>query len=387
MLFFSLSAPFLFIKIALPKIRKVISRKNKKIFNNLINIRFFYALSFLLAPIIIFFSLKNIDINQYDNINKFLLTIERIAGFIIIIYIPVLLNKLLSAVSLSFKSHDLFIRYPVNTYLQLLKLTIFIVSVVLAICYLLNTSPWGVLSGIGALGAILLLVFKDTILGLVASIQVYGGNLIKEGDWIELKNMNIDGEVLEVGLHRVKVKAWDNSITTFPTSKLLELTFKNWRNMKESGGRRIKRDIIIKTSSIKFADADLINRMSEIQILKEYIENKASEIETENNKNKSVSRKLTNVGCFRIYIKKYLENSKYINKNMTLMVRQKPLIQYGLPIEIYAFTNTTVWQDYEDIQSDIFDHILASVELFELSVYQSPSSYDLNNYLISKKVR
>ena len=226
MLFFSLSAPFFFIKIALPKIRKVISRKNKKIFNNLVNIRFFYALSFLLTPIIIFLSLKNIDVNQYDNINKFLLTVERIAGFIIIIYIPVLLNKLLSAVSLSFKSHDLFIRYPVNTYLQLLKLTIFIVSVVLAICYLLNTSPWGVLSGIGALGAILLLVFKDTILGLVASIQVYGGNLIKEGDWIELKNMNIDGEVLEVGLHRVKVKAWDNSITTFPTSKLLELTFK-----------------------------------------------------------------------------------------------------------------------------------------------------------------
>ena len=387
MLFFSLSAPFFFIKIALPKIRKVISRKNKKIFNNLINIRFFYALSFLLTPIIIFLSLKNIDVNQYDNINKFLLTIERIAGFIIIIYIPVLLNKLLSAVNLSFKSHDLFIRYPVNTYLQLLKLIIFIVSVVLAICYLLNTSPWGVLSGIGALGAILLLVFKDTILGLVASIQVYGGNLIKEGDWIELKNMNIDGEVLEVGLHRVKVKAWDNSITTFPTSKLLELTFKNWRNMKESGGRRIKRDIIIKTSSIKFADDDLIKRMSEIQILKEYIKNKTSEIETENNKNKSVIRKLTNVGCFRIYIKKYLENSKHINKNMTLMVRQKPIIQYGLPIEIYAFTNTTVWQDYEDIQSDIFDHILASVELFELSVYQSPSSYDLNNYLISKKVK
>ena len=387
MLFFSLSAPFFFIKIALPKIRKVISRKNKKIFNNLINIRFFYALSFLLAPIIIFFSLNNIDVNQYDNINKFLLTSERIAGFVIIIYIPVLLNKLLSAVILSFKSHDLFIRYPVNTYLQLLKLIIFIVSVVLAICYLLNTSPWGVLSGIGALGAILLLVFKDTILGLVASIQVYGGNLIKEGDWIELKNMNIDGEVLEVGLHRVKVKAWDNSITTFPTSKLLELTFKNWRNMKESGGRRIKRDIIIKTSSIKFADDDLIKKMSEIQILKEYIENKASEIKTENNKNKSARRKLTNVGCFRIYIKKYLENSKHINKNMTLMVRQKPLIQYGLPIEIYAFTNTTVWQDYEDIQSDIFDHILASVKLFELSVYQSPSSYDLNNYLISKKVR
>ena len=146
--------------------------------------------------------------------------------------------------------------------MQLIKLIIAIVSIVLAICYLLNTSPWGILSGIGALGAILLLVFKDTILGLVASIQVYSGNLIKEGDWIELKNLDIDGEVLEVGLHRVKVKAWDNSVTTFPTAKFLELTFKNWRNMQESGGRRIKRNIIIKVSSIKFLNDQLLKKIS-----------------------------------------------------------------------------------------------------------------------------
>ncbi len=383
-LIFSISSPFVFIKVVLPKVRKVLNKKNKKIFSNLIGVKFFYSVSFILPPLIVFFSLKNTDINQYENINQFLTILKRIAGFIVIIYLPILLNKFLSAISISFKSNHFFIRYPINTYLQLIKLIIVIVSIVLAICYLLNTSPWGVLSGIGALGAILLLVFKDTILGLVASIQVYGGNLIKEGDWIELKNLDIDGEVLEVGLHRVKVKAWDNSITTFPTSKFLELTFKNWRNMKESGGRRIKRDIIIKTSSIKFADNDLLKKISSIEILKPYIENKSDEIESENslkNNNKNVKRKLTNVGCFRIYIKKYLENNKNINKNMTLMVRQKPLNQYGLPLEIYAFTSTTNWQDYEDIQSDIFDHILASTKLFEISVYQSPSSYDLNNFM------
>ena len=159
-----------------------------------------------------------------------------------------------------------------------MKLIIVIVSFVLAICYLLDTSPWGVLSGIGALGAILLLVFKDTILGLVASIQVYSGNLIKEGDWIELKSLDIDGEVLEVGLHRVKVKAWDNSITTFPTAKFLELTFKNWRNMKESGGRRIKRYIIIKTSSIKFLDNSLLKKISSIELIKNYLEEKETQI-------------------------------------------------------------------------------------------------------------
>ena len=383
-LVFSISSPLVFIKVILPRIRKALNKKNKKIFSNLISVKFFYSVSFILPPLIIFFSLKNTDINQYENINQFLTILKRIAGFIVIIYLPVLLNKFLSVISLSFKNNHFFIRYPINTYLQLIKLIIVIVSIVLAICYLLNTSPWGVLSGIGALGAILLLVFKDTILGLVASIQVYGSNLIKEGDWIELKNLDIDGEVLEVGLHRVKVKAWDNSITTFPTSKFLELTFKNWRNMKESGGRRIKREIIIKTSSIKFAENELLKKISSIEILKPYITNKTKEIGKENslkNNNKNIKRKLTNVGCFRVYIKKYLENNRNINKKMTLMVRQKPLNQFGLPLEIYAFTSTTDWQDYENIQSDIFDHILASTKLFELSVYQSPSSYDLNNFI------
>ena len=294
-LFLSFTAPFVFIKIVLPKIRKLLNKRNKKIFSNLINVKFFYALSFLLTPLIIFLSLKNIDITIYENINKFLLILMRMSGFVIIIYLPFLMNKFITALSLSFKNHNFFIRYPINTYLQLFKLIVFILSVILAICYLLNTSPWGVLSGIGALGAILLLVFKDTILGLVASIQVYGGNLINEGDWIELKNLDIDGEVLEVGLHRVKVKAWDNSITTFPTSKLLDLTFKNWRNMKESGGRRIKREILIKTSSVKFVDENLLKNLSKIEILKTFIREKTTEIEKENNINKGdnyVKRKI-----------------------------------------------------------------------------------------------
>ncbi len=381
--FISIIAPFIFIKLILPKIRTALNNKNKKIFSNLIKVKFFYSVSLIFPALIILFALKNIDITQYENILKFLLILQRIAGFIIIIYSPVLINKFLSALSLSFKSTVFFIRYPINTYIQLIKLIIAIVSIVLAICYLLNTSPWGVLSGIGALGAILLLVFKDTILGLVASIQVYSGNLIKEGDWIELKSLGIDGEVLEVGLHRVKVKAWDNSITTFPTAKFLELTFKNWRNMKESGGRRIKRNIIIKTSSIKFLDSNLMKKVSSIELIREYIKDKEAQISKENksNKNKTTPRQLTNIGCFRAYVKKYLKNNKNINKNMTLMVRQRDLNQFGLPLEIYAFTSTTNWNDYENIQSDIFDHILASVELFELSVYQSPSSQDINKAL------
>ncbi len=382
----SISAPFIFIKLVLPKIRKALSKRNKKIFSNLINVKFFYSTSFIFPPLIILFSLKNIDVTQYENIGNILLVLQKIAGFIIIIYSPILINKFLSALSLSFKKSLFFVRYPINTYLQLMKLIIAIVSVVLAACYLLNTSPWGILSGIGALGAILLLVFKDTILGLVASIQVYSGNLIKEGDWIELKSLEIDGEVLEVGLHRVKVKAWDNSITTFPTAKFLELTFKNWRNMKESGGRRIKRNIIIKVSSVKFLDDRLLKKISSIELIKNYIQEKLEQISKDNSilEKAKTQRKLTNIGCFRAYVKKYLEKNKYINKHMTLMVRQRPLNQFGLPLEIYAFTSTTDWNDYENIQSDIFDHVLASIELFELSVYQSPSSQDIKEVLVNE---
>jgi miniconductance mechanosensitive channel len=264
------------------------------------------------------------------------------------------------------------------------KLVIVVISVILAICIAFNLSPWGILSGVGALGAILLLVFKDTILGLVASIQVYGGNLLKEGDWIELKALDIDGEVMEVGLHRVKVKAWDNTIATFPTSKFLELTFKNWRGMKESGGRRIKRKIILTMSSIKFVDSLLKNKLEKLTLLESYLKEKEIELENENKKRKvgDINRRtLTNIGCFRIYTKKYLENHPYVNKKMTLLVRQLPINQFGLPIEIYTFTSTTDWNAYEDIQSDIFDHIIASTKYFDLDVYQEPSSIDIKSKL------
>ena len=375
-------SPLVFIKLVLPYIRKVIQKKNKLLFKRFIEVKLFFSFGFILPPLLIYIVLSNLAISEKELLYKELIYIRKAAGFLIIVFTPILFNKIISAINLTYKKKEFFVKYPVNSYLQLLKLLIFIISIILAICYLLNLSPWGILSGIGALGAILLLVFKDTILGLVASIQVYGGGLVKEGDWIELKALDIDGEVMEVGLHRVKVKAWDNSVTTFPTSKFLELTFKNWRNMTESGGRRIKRTIILKTSSIKFLDKKLFNNLLQIPLLKKYLEEKSEEIKKDNANNKeidlSVARKMTNIGCFRAYIYKYLENHKSINNSMTLLVRQLPTNEYGLPIEIYTFTNTTKWKDYENIQSDIFDHLLASVSSFELVVFQFPSSLDVN---------
>ncbi len=381
----SLLAPLIFLKFILPLIRKAVVKNNKKLFTNLVSIKFFYSLGYFLAPITLFILFSNYSLNPLKESPEAVIYLKKIAGFLIIVLFPMLINKIITAVSITFKKNAFFEKYPINTYLQLFKLIIVVVASILAFCYLLNLSPWGILSGIGALGAILLLVFKDTILGLVASIQVYSGGLVKEGDWIELKSLGIDGEVLEVGLHRVKVKAWDNSVTTFPTAKFLELTFKNWRNMTESGGRRIKRTIIIKTSSIRFVDKPLLEKISKIKILKDYISKKTDEINDENKKiteGEANKRKLTNIGCFRVYTYKYLEQHSYINKDMTLLVRQLPLNQYGLPLEIYTFTSTTNWKEYENIQSDIFDHLLASIKYFDLTVYQYPSSNDVN--LISK---
>ncbi len=375
--------PFLFLKFIHPILKKIIENKNKNLFKNLVKLRFFYTLGYILSPLVILVAINNSSLIA-NEIQKFAYLIKKISGIWMIISLSILTNKFLTAINATYKKNEFFIKYPVNSYLQLIKLVIIIITAIFSVCYALNLSPWGILSGVGALGAILLLVFKDTILGLIASIQVYGGKLLQEGDWIELKDLNIDGEVMEVGLHRVKVKAWDNTITTFPTAKFLEYTFKNWRGMQDSGGRRIKRKLILSISSIKFVNENFLKQLSHLVLLESYLRNKNIEL---NKANASLSegdinrRSLTNLGCFRIYIKKYLEKHPKIRQDMTLLVRQLPINQYGLPIEIYAFTNTTKWKDYEDIQSDIFDHILASIHYFELEAYQEPTSKDIKSLI------
>ena len=383
MIFVAILLPLLFLKFIHPTLKKIIESRNKNLFKNLVKLRFFYTLGYILSPLVLLLTINNSSLIAND-IQKFTYLIKKISGIWIIISLSILTNKFLTALNATYKKNEFFIKYPVNSYLQLVKLVIIIITAIFSVCYALNLSPWGILSGVGALGAILLLVFKDTILGLIASIQVYGGKLLQEGDWIELKDLNIDGEVMEVGLHRVKVKAWDNTITTFPTAKFLEYTFKNWRGMQDSGGRRIKRKLILSISSIKFVNENFLKQLSHLVLLKDYLKNKNIEL---SKANASLSegdinrRSLTNLGCFRIYIKNYLEKHPKIRQDMTLLVRQLPINQYGLPIEVYAFTNTTKWKDYEDIQSDIFDHILASIHYFELEAYQEPSSRDLKSLI------
>ncbi|MDT8338684.1 MAG: mechanosensitive ion channel family protein, partial [Sulfurimonas sp.] len=262
---------------------------------------------------------------------------------------------------------------PIKGYIQLVKMFVYILGFIIAICVLVGVSPWGVLSGVGAFTAVLMFIFKDTILSLVASVQIVANDLFKVGDWIEAPNFGADGEVIDIALHSVKVQNWDKTIVTIPTYKFMENSFKNWRGMSESGGRRIKRALFIDVNSIKFCAPELLEKLNKIEIIKDYLQEKQKVVDTtdEITLNK---RKLTNIGTFREYVKRYLQKNPNIDsKNFTFIVRQLQPTSKGVPLEVYAFSNKNEWAEYEDIQSDIFDHLLVALKEFDLRLYQEPS--------------
>jgi miniconductance mechanosensitive channel len=273
---------------------------------------------------------------------------------------------------------------PLTSYFQLVRILIYIVTVILVLSVLLNKSPIYFLSAFGAMTAILLLVFKDTILGLVASVQMSTNDMIRVGDWVEMPKFNADGDVIEINLNTVKIQNWDKTITTIPTYYFITDSFKNWRGMQQSGGRRIKRAIYIDAHSVKFVDADMREKFKKYQLLSEYITNRQKEIETynlSNNIDTSVlinGRRMTNLGVFKKYIESYLKNHPMIKKDMTMLVRHLSYENRGIPIEIYCFTNTVVWSEYESIQADIFDHLYAAASFFEMEIFQEPSGADFN---------
>ncbi len=253
---------------------------------------------------------------------------------------------------------------------------IFIVSIVT------NKSPWGILSILGGFTVVLMLVFKDTILGFAASIQLSGHDMVRVGDWIEMPKYGADGDVIDVSIHTVKIQNWDKTISTIPTYSLVSDAFKNWRGMSESGGRRIKRSIHIDMESIKFCSDTMLTRLKKIHLIARYIEEKQKEIETDNRDNlidtsTSINgRNQTNLGIYRSYIIAYLKNNQKVHRGMTFLVRHLQPSETGLPIEIYVFSNDQAWTNYEAIQADIFDHLLAALPEFELRVFQNPTGYN-----------
>ncbi len=276
---------------------------------------------------------------------------------------------------------------PLRGIFQGLKLVAAILIGIMIVSLLMGKSPLLLLSGLGAMTAVLMLVFKDPILGLVAGIQLSANDMLKIGDWLEMPKYGADGAVTDIGLTTVKVRNWDNTVTTIPTYALISDSFKNWRSMSESGGRRIKRSLNIDTGSVHFLSEEEQRRLQRNPLLHSYLNVKTQEL-SQHNQEIAVDlasplngRRLTNLGTLRAYLEAYLRAHPRIHQNMTLMVRQLAPTPEGLPLEIYAFTNTTVWAEYESIQADIIDHILAVIDEFGLRVHQTPTGNDLRGML------
>jgi miniconductance mechanosensitive channel len=328
-------------------------------------------------PLIIFYNLFNSFIGDY-------LLLNRIVLVLIAIVIVASINSLLNVINDIYNQSKYSNAINIKSYFQILRLLINLFSLIIIIAILTGQSPFYLLSGIGALTAVLMLVFKDTILSFVSSIQINSNNLFKVGDWIEAPHFGADGDVIDIALHTIKIQNWDKTISIIPTHKLVDSSFKNWRGMSESGGRRIKRSINIDMNSIKFCNNELIEKFKTVNLISKYIDNKLSIIDKHNTeldmKSLINGRALTNIGTYRAYIKAYLKNNKYIHDDMTFLVRQLSPTEKGLPIEIYVFSNNINWVEYEEIQSDIFDHLLAVLGQFELKIYQHPSGNDFTNF-------
>ena len=299
-------------------------------------------------------------------------------------------SALLNAVNIIYNTYPAFKNRPIKGYLQVLQIMGYIVGIVIMVAILANQSPWYFVSGLGAMMAVILLVFRDTLLSLVAGIQLINNDLIRVGDWIEMPQFNADGDVIDIALHVVKIQNWDRTITVVPTHKFLDNSFKNWRGMSESGGRRIMRSINIDLNTIKFLTESEISRLKRLSLLKDYLHEKELDISLYNQKhnldpNVDISaRRLTNIGTFRAYVVNYLRQHPRIHKQMTFLVRYLEPDPTGLPMQIYVFANDTVWANYEAIQADIFDHLLAVIPEFGLRVYQQASGADFTNMISSK---
>ncbi|MCP4337624.1 MAG: mechanosensitive ion channel [Desulfobulbaceae bacterium] len=262
------------------------------------------------------------------------------------------------------------------------KILSYILGAIFLISIFTGKSPWGILSVLGGLTAVTMLVFKDSILGFVASVQINSTDMVRLGDWVEIPQYGADGDVIEMSIHSIRVQNWDKTISTIPTYALVSNSFKNWRGMSESGGRRIKRALNIDMHSIRFCDEQILSKFSKIPLITGYLESRQQEIEAYNRQhnyepNLSISgRRQTNVGVFRAYIIAYLKNNSTLHQEMTFLVRQLAPTERGLPLEIYVFSKDQAWANYEAIQADIFDHLLAAAPEFGLRIFQNPSGYD-----------
>lgn len=344
----------------------------KKVFNRLAHI----------VPALIVYYTIGIFLNDYEQLLNF---IRSTIYIYLIIMVLLALDAFINSLHHIYNSLNIAKNRPISGYVQVVKILIYFVSIILILSIILGKEPTKLLAGLGAMAAVLMLVFKDTILGFVASIQLSANNMLQIGDWITMPSHKADGDVMEITLNTVKVQNFDKTICTIPTYALVSESFINWRGMEESGGRRIKRYIQIDMKSVKFCSDEMINKFRKIQYLRDYIDNKENELNDYNSMHGIDSsvvvngRRMTNLGTFRKYLEEYLKHHPNIHDGMTFLIRQLQPNEKGIPLELYVFSNVQAWAKYEEIQADIFDHILAVIPEFELSVYQNPTGEDFRN--------
>ena len=357
-----------------PAVKKLANRTSTFIDDLFLDKKFLNRLSYVVVFIIfnILTATPEFSIDLFNNV-----IVSRLidAAFALLVGLTIL--EVLSVFNKISEKIDVLKDRPIKGYIQILKIIISAFVVIIIFAIVTGQSVAYYISGLGALTAVLLLVFQDTILSFVASVQIGQNDIIKIGDWIEVPEFGADGDVVDIALHTVKVQNWDKTITTIPTSKIVNTSVKNWRAMSEYGGRRIKRSLLIDISSIKFLTPKEISELEKLAPLKDYISFKNNELSEfnasiENPDNNIETRKLTNIGTYRAYIESYLKQNSNLNtETMTFLVRQLPSSPEGVPLEIYTFTNTTEWEAYEKIQSDIFDHLFAILPKFGLRVFQN----------------
>jgi len=366
-----------FIKISLHKLD---SRFESPWFVSLRQNKSFYKLSHLVPGIIIYKTIPLIGSSIYSWTHNIISLIQSLALVYIVISIIWFVLSILNATLHWYKNISDIASKPILAYIQGVKIIIWAIGGILVISIIFNKSPLTLLAGLGAASAILLLVFKDTITGFVANIQVSAYDMVRVGDWVTLPAYGADGDIVEISVNTTKIQNFDKTIVTIPTSALITSGVKNWRGMVDSGGRRIKRSINIDIDTIKFCDQELLSRLHKLNFMHNYINETQDKISQHNKKLKidtdliANGRQLTNIGLFRAYISKYLENNSSISKDMTFLIRQLQPTTTGLPLELYIFTNDTNWVNYEGIQADIFDHIFAALPLFDLKAFQVFSS-------------
>ncbi len=368
-------------------VKRIVRKSKSKWDDTLYKFKVFRSISFIIIAVVIA-KASPILFRDFPNWKEFAVAASQIY---VVLSIMFAVNSLLNAILGILETVDSLKDKPLRSYKQVAKIVFYLVGFVFILAIIVGQSPIYILTGFGAVTAVFLLIFRDPILGFVASIQMSAIDLVRIGDWITVDKYGADGEVVEINLTTIKVQNWDMTITIVPSYAIVSESFKNWRGMQESDGRRIKRFINIKISSIKFCDADLYNRLMKVERVAPYLsvrDKEISEYNLINQVNKEVlvnGRHMTNIGIFRVYAEKYLEQNPNINKNMTFMVRQLQATEHGLPLEIYAFSSVKDFEGFEKVAADIFDHLFAAVPYFDLEIFQSPSGSDMTSLVQSIK--